>query len=210
MSTSRILPAAAAVAGGLYVIGGRSSFSDEYSDLSSVEVYDPSSNTWLSLKSMPTARTGPAAAVLDGQIFAIGGNTGRQFLSVVEKFYPPVVDCAARPPILSALISAKSGTQDARKWTVTLSNGTSCPADKAQIDGLKLIQSFGVACTPVVSSPATFPLGMGDIAAHDKASGVITINFSACPSTARFTAKITYSANDGAVKGSKTLNNQFR
>ena len=118
--------------------------------------------------------------------------------------------CEGVLPELSALISSKTGTQDARKWTVTLSNKSYCPGQNAQIDSLKLTQTYGVACTSVITSPAAFPLALGDIAANGKASGPVTINFSACPSTARFTARITYSANDGAVKGSKTLNNQFR
>ena len=122
----------------------------------------------------------------------------------------PTPSCEGVLPKLSALVSNKTGTQDARTWTVTLSNKSYCPALKAQIDGLKLTQTYGVACTPVITSPASFPLKLGDIAARDKASGDVTINFSACPSTARFTARITYSANDGAVKGSKTLNNQYR
>ena len=122
----------------------------------------------------------------------------------------PIPSCEGVLPKLSALISSKTGTQDARTWTVTLSNKSYCPALKAQIDGLKLTQTYGVACTPVITSPASFPLELGDIAANGKASGPVTINFSACPNTARFSAKITYSANDGAVKGSKTLNNQYR
>jgi streptogramin lyase len=118
--------------------------------------------------------------------------------------------CEGVLPKLSALISSKVGIQDARKWTIALTNKSYCPAEKAQIDGLKLTQTYGVACTPVITSPIAFPLAVGDIAASGKASGDVTINFSGCASTARFTAKITYSANDGAVTGSKNLNNQFR
>ena len=122
----------------------------------------------------------------------------------------PLPSCDGVLPKLTALISNKTGTQDARTWTVTLSNKSYCPGQGAQINGLKLTQTYGVACTPVITSPASFPLELGDIAANGKVNGPVTINFSACPSNARFSAKITYSANDGAVKGSKTLNNQYR
>ena len=118
--------------------------------------------------------------------------------------------CEGVLPELSALISGKSGTQNARAWTITLSNQSGCPAENAQIDGLTLTQTYGVACTPVIHSPPSFPLGVGNIAAHSKASGTVTLDFSACANTARFSATIPFSANDGAVSGSKTLNNQFR
>ena len=121
-----------------------------------------------------------------------------------------VPSCDDTPPKLSTLVSSKSGAQDARRWTITVLNGSYCPAQNVQVDDFKLTQTAGIACTPVITSPTAFPLVLGDIAANGKASGPVTINFSACPSTARFTARITYSANDGAVKGSKTLNNQFR
>ncbi len=37
-----------------------------------------------------------------------------------------------KPPVLSALISSKTGIQSARQWTVTLTS--TCFADEAQID----------------------------------------------------------------------------
>jgi len=37
------------------------------------EEYDPATNSWKMLKAMPTARSGMAVAVLDGKIFAFGG-----------------------------------------------------------------------------------------------------------------------------------------
>ena len=129
----------------------------------------------------------------------------------LSEFVVTTSQCTEALAKLAALVTGKAGSQDARQWTIDLSNLSSCrAADRAQIDAFKLNQTYGTACTPVIFSPTTFPLALGDIAANGKASGPVTINFSACPSTARFTARITYSANDGAVKGSKTLNNQFR
>jgi N-acetylneuraminic acid mutarotase len=55
----------------LYVIGGRAG-----SPLNNLERYDPISNTWVTLASMPTARAAAAAAVLDNSIIVIGGRTG--------------------------------------------------------------------------------------------------------------------------------------
>jgi len=115
----------------------------------------------------------------------------------------------ASPPELSALISGKSGPQNARVWTLTLANKY-CPAENAQIDGLTLTQTYGAACTPVITSPAAFPLSLGNIPASGTASGAVTLDFSGCANSARFSVTIAFSANNGAVTGSKTLNNQFR
>ena len=200
-------PAASVFNGKIYVIGGLNSQDDRSTNLSNVEEYDPVTNIWRTMTSMPTARHGLATAVLNNKIYALGGLADPQFLSVVEVFQPPQ-DCTVTPPVLSALISSKTGSQSARQWTIALTS--TCFADNAQIDGLTLTQTFGATCTPIITSPAAFPLKVGDIESHGEASGVATIDFSGCANSARFSAKISFSANDGAAHGSKTLNNQYR
>jgi hypothetical protein len=112
---------------------------------------------------------------------------------------------------LSALITDKTGVQNARTWTLTLANNNFYSSGvNAQIDGISLSQSSGAACKPQVTSPATFPLVVGNIPAIGKASSTVTLDFTGCPNNARFTATILFSGNNGAVSGSKTLNNQFR
>ena len=206
MSMKRCFLSAIVFNGKIYVIGGLSSLTDRSTNLSSVEEYDPVTNIWRKMTFMPTARHGLATAVLNNKIHAIGGYNG-EFLKVVEEFQPPQ-DCSLTPPVLSALISSKTGSQSARQWTIALTS--TCFADNAQIDGLTLTQTFGAACTPIITSPVTFPLKVSDIEARGEASGVATIDFSGCANSARFSAKISFSANDGAAHGSKTLNNQYR
>jgi len=113
-------------------------------------------------------------------------------------------------PDLSVVITKKSGAQNARIWTVSLSNKSGCPAENAQVDTFILSQTAGATCTPVITSPLTFPLGLGNIAANTQASGTVTLDFTGCPNNARFKATIPFSSNNGAETGSKTLNNQFR
>jgi hypothetical protein len=120
------------------------------------------------------------------------------------------IGCEGVPPNLSALISSKSGTQNARSWNLSLSNKGSCPAENAQIDGLLLTQTTGTQCQPVITSPLSFPLGIGNIPAGSQASGTTTIDFTGCPNNARFKATIPFSSNNGESSGAKTLNNQFR
>jgi hypothetical protein len=64
-------PAAAAWNNKLYVLGGygKSVVTDE------VDVYDPSTTAWKTLKTLNTARVGLCAAVVNGKLYAIGGST---------------------------------------------------------------------------------------------------------------------------------------
>lgn len=76
-------------AGFLYVIGGASSGGV----ISDLDRYDPVTDTWTSLASMPTARAGAVAAAVDNNIFVIGGRlsaagpcNGGSSLATVEKY----------------------------------------------------------------------------------------------------------------------------
>jgi hypothetical protein len=106
---------------------------------------------------------------------------------------------------LSAALVRHSGPLNARAWTFSLLNSGPGAANAAQINGFTLTQSGGPACKPVVIT--AFPLPVGNIAPASGASAVITINFDSCkPSpTTKFTAKLTYAANSGAVTGTSTF-----
>ncbi|MGH9720500.1 MAG: beta strand repeat-containing protein, partial [Bryobacteraceae bacterium] len=111
-------------------------------------------------------------------------------------------------PALSGNITAKSGPSNARVWTVRIDNAGPGTAVNAQINGLTLTQTFGVACTPVVSAP--FPLALGSINPAAFATGNITIDFTGCAVNARFTATVPFSSNSGAVTGTIIRYNQFQ
>lgn len=64
----------------LYVIGG----SDGQSSLSSVEIFDPFTQTWSVGPSLITPRANVGVALLNGRLFAIGGYNGKMFLDSVE------------------------------------------------------------------------------------------------------------------------------
>ncbi len=76
------LGVAAASNGKIYAIGGGST----------VEEYDPATDTWTTRASMPTARSGLGVAVAsNGKIYAIGGDIGAIAVATVEE-YDPVTD----------------------------------------------------------------------------------------------------------------------
>lgn len=67
------LAAAATKKGKIYVFGG-SPESHGYGSLTTVEIYDPATDTWTTGEPMPTARTGHKAVTgPDGRIYLIGG-----------------------------------------------------------------------------------------------------------------------------------------
>ena len=87
MLTPREWIAAAAVDGIIYAIGGW----DGGRDRSTVEAYDPATDTWTTKGDMPTIRTTPTASVVDGIIYVIGGQFGIgdiEVLSAVEAYDP--------------------------------------------------------------------------------------------------------------------------
>ena len=83
------------VDGKIYAIGGGLAFgaNTENNYLTANERYDPKSNTWVTLTSMPTPRQGFAIAACDGKIYCIGGYTYNEGggiipgLSVVNEVY---------------------------------------------------------------------------------------------------------------------------
>ena len=86
----------AVVEGKIYLIGG-TPFENRRGPygLSTVEVYDPKTNTWERLADMPTPRTRAGAAVVNGIIYVFGGYNGidnrlvnLKFLDVVEAYNP--------------------------------------------------------------------------------------------------------------------------
>ncbi len=69
--------AAAAPAGGkIYVFGGFRQNYAPYGILATVQIYDPSSNTWTLGRTMPTPQLSPAAVPLNGRIYVFGGTYG--------------------------------------------------------------------------------------------------------------------------------------
>jgi hypothetical protein len=70
--------------GKLHAIGGIL----VYREANIVEVYDPALNSWSTGPTLLTARLAPAAAVLNGTIYAVGGACYNDVLTEVEAFVP--------------------------------------------------------------------------------------------------------------------------
>jgi N-acetylneuraminic acid mutarotase len=86
MPTARCCAAAAAIGGKIYVVGG---FADPVGNLSTLEVYNPATDTWTEKAPMPTPRAYLGAAAFDGVLYAIGGeNTRAGYTGTVEAYDP--------------------------------------------------------------------------------------------------------------------------
>jgi hypothetical protein len=91
MPTPRMGLSTCGVDGIIYAIGGRIIVN---SGLSTVEAYDPVTNTWMTKTDMPTARSYLSSSTVDGKIYAIGGRHGSVTVATVEEYdtFPHVVD----------------------------------------------------------------------------------------------------------------------
>ena len=89
MPTAGFALSTSVVDGKIYAIGGGPTARQVFS---TVEEYDPATDTWITKADMPTARSTLSTSVVDGKIYAIGGLTGGwSSLSTVE-MYDPATD----------------------------------------------------------------------------------------------------------------------
>ncbi len=103
-SVRRQYAAVAALAGKLYLIGGQRTDAGVVPGpaTGAVEVYDPRTDSWSSAAPLPTARMGLVAAVVNGKLYAIGGQTdgfSTSVTGVVEIFDPATGNWSPGPPM---------------------------------------------------------------------------------------------------------------
>jgi len=87
------------VNGKIYAIGGGAASGGSYSGaktFSTVEAYDPATDTWTTKSEMPTARGFHSANVVDGRIYVIGGTAGPAYETstciLTVEVYEPATD----------------------------------------------------------------------------------------------------------------------
>lgn len=90
--TPRYYFSTSAVNGKIYVIGGANWVGDVSVPVSTVEEYDPMTDTWTKNADMPTARSGHSTSVVNGKIYVIGGSNGRAPILTVEEYDPGLAE----------------------------------------------------------------------------------------------------------------------
>ena len=106
MPTPRSAAAASVVDGKIYAIGGEQTekikrytgYVNKIEVLPTVEMYDPSTDTWTQKADMPTPRSYLSTSVMDGKIYAIGGTsiTNEQYRLETVEIYDPATDTWAK------------------------------------------------------------------------------------------------------------------
>ena len=101
MPTARQGLSTSVVNGKIYAIGGGAASSSAYSAVktfSTVEEYDPATDTWTTKSEMPTARGFHSASVVEGRIYVIGGSprAPRQGFILALEVYDPATDTWTR------------------------------------------------------------------------------------------------------------------
>ena len=100
LPTPRRSHASSVVNGKIYVFGGkglvkRGARKGE-ATLSTLQVYDAVTNTWEKKADMPTGRWALSTSVVDGKIYAIGGQTSAFAITNLVEVYDPATDTWAR------------------------------------------------------------------------------------------------------------------
>ena len=144
ISTPVYGPASAVVNGLLYVIGGYSTTTGNGTPTGTVQVYSPTTNTWATKTSMPTAR-GSAAAVVDGgMIYVIGGNGSTLRLNTVEKYNPATDTWSTEAPLLTGKSEPSAGLVGT---TIVAAGGFTASTDTGDNEGYSVSSNKWSALT---------------------------------------------------------------
>lgn len=88
--------------GYLYVVGGQKKLNDPDSSIElsqSVYKYDPISNSWSTVASLPIPRVNHGLVTLNGKIYVIGGNNSTGVLDSIYEYDPLTDNWAAKEPM---------------------------------------------------------------------------------------------------------------
>ena len=133
MPATRMGLVAAVVNNKIYAIGGSSLESLGILRLNTVEMYDPDTDTWTTKAAMPTSRQWPGAAVLNNQIYVIGGLQS-SCLNTVEMYDPVSNAWTTKAPMPTARYSLAVAVVNNRSYTI---GGGQC-VDPAYLDTVEM------------------------------------------------------------------------
>jgi N-acetylneuraminic acid mutarotase len=97
------LPAAGVLGGKLYLAGGLFATSDPIGNIGqNVESYDPATDRWTTRANAPSVRYQTAGAVVNGQLYVLGGGTGTDFVALVDVYDPKTDSWRSLTPMPTA------------------------------------------------------------------------------------------------------------
>ena len=111
MPTARGAHAAAVINGKIHLVGGAHRKLFKLVNTNAHEVYNPATDSWKKLSSLPTPRDHLTATVKNGKLFAIGGRINVNYqnnLNSNESYYPKTGKWAQLAPLPTARSGATS------------------------------------------------------------------------------------------------------
>jgi len=105
--------------------------------------------------------------------------------------YWGVVDPTHLPGAGMTFALTEKGTGNTRTWTITATNGKEGTAYAVNLSGFKLSQTAGTACKPAVTPHSK---ALGNIAESKSVSAAFTVNFTGCPSGAKFNLSVPWNS----------------
>jgi N-acetylneuraminic acid mutarotase len=158
MPTPRASFAIAVYENKIYVIGGYIKLTSGSSSqlINITEVYDPVTDTWETRASMPAARDGVEANVIDGKIYVIGGINADGVTNVTEVYDPATDMWETKTPIPTPVSHYASAVVDNKIYVISGRIGDDAVTDLTQIYDTE---------TDMWSSGASIRTGVGSAAA---------------------------------------------
>jgi N-acetylneuraminic acid mutarotase len=106
----------------LYAIGGADQLVPGVDVTTRVEAFEPATNTWTVLASMPVGKSGPQPQAINGVIYVAGSAPGNDPSSVLEAFTPPPITTS--PQIFDAVLDFSTTTNTpSSTWSYRYQNG---------------------------------------------------------------------------------------
>jgi N-acetylneuraminic acid mutarotase len=155
MPTARNGLTSSVVNGNIYAIGGGSSSFAGCDDALSttVEAYDPATDSWATKTPMPTARSGLTSSVVDGKIYAIGGcsngSGGEVYGNTVEVYDPATDSWTTQTPMPTARAFLTSSVVGGKIYTIGGWNGDSSNWNLNTVEVYDPVTNMWTAQTPM-------------------------------------------------------------
>jgi N-acetylneuraminic acid mutarotase len=119
MPQARFALSTSALDGKIYAIGGVVTSQMGGPSVSTVEEYDPTTESWTPKTDMPTARSYLSTCVVNGKIYAIGGTPGSGgVLSTLEEYNPATDTWTTRPDMPTARCVPSASAVKGKIYTI--------------------------------------------------------------------------------------------
>ena len=120
MPQARFALSTSVVYGKIYAVGGVVTSQMGGSSVSTVEEYDPATESWTPKTDMPTARSYFSTCVVNGKIYAIGGTpgSGGGILSTLEEYNPATDTWTTRPDMPTARCVPSASAVKGKIYTI--------------------------------------------------------------------------------------------